>query len=122
MTGIGSSEIKDSMESKTGSRQGPRWLGEARRLCAEHDFTLIELVVVIAILAILMALLLPAFSNAKKQGEKVLCLSNVKQIVFGASCYTADYNGYAVQAILHWDGNLGAHVDVQQVRLCQLDR
>jgi prepilin-type N-terminal cleavage/methylation domain-containing protein/prepilin-type processing-associated H-X9-DG protein len=55
-------------------------------------FTLIELLVVIAIIALLMGILMPALSRARKQGQGVRCLSNLKQIGVAAYLYAQDNN------------------------------
>jgi prepilin-type N-terminal cleavage/methylation domain-containing protein len=57
-------------------------------------FTLIELMVVIAIIAILAALLLPALSKARERVEGISCLNNTRQLVLAWQLYTDDHEGF----------------------------
>jgi len=55
-----------------------------------NGFTLIELLVVIAIIAILMAILMPALKRAREQGQRAVCLGNLKQLQLSWILYADD--------------------------------
>ncbi len=59
-----------------------------------NGFTLIELLVVISIIALLIALLLPALASAREAGRTVQCLSNERQLGIAVAAYVGDNKGW----------------------------
>lgn len=57
-------------------------------------FTLLEMLVVIGIIALLMALLVPAVSRVRAQSQTVACASNLRQLALAANLYANDNDGF----------------------------
>jgi len=57
-------------------------------------FTLIEVLVVVAIIALLIAILLPSLAKAREQGRSAQCLSNQRQIGLAINMYTTANKSY----------------------------
>jgi len=99
------------------------------RAKAKSKFTLTELLIVIAIIAILASMLLPAISNAKTIAKKIQCLGNLKQIGVAQIPYAGDnaswlwHTGYSPSvAYDNWARCLaGGHVYPQSKYITRLD-
>jgi prepilin-type N-terminal cleavage/methylation domain-containing protein/prepilin-type processing-associated H-X9-DG protein len=57
-------------------------------------FTLVELLVVVAILSILLGLLMPTLQRARLAAKKIVCTSNLKQLGIAFLSYTGDCKGH----------------------------
>ncbi|MAE65725.1 MAG: hypothetical protein CMJ18_15760 [Phycisphaeraceae bacterium] len=64
-------------------------------------FTLIELLVVISIIALLIALLLPAIKQTREVARRTACASNMRQALVAANSYGTDFEGY----LPFWDSH-----------------
>ena len=62
----------------------------------KHCFSLIELLVTIAVIAILAGLLLPALNSARAKAHTITCANNLKQLGLAAISYSSDHDGYYV--------------------------
>ena len=69
------------------SKKPSRFFGESR------GFTLTELLVVVAIIALLLALILIGFRKAKLMAKTMSCLSNQRQISLAQASYATDNGG-----------------------------
>lgn len=70
-------------------------IGNTHTCAFNRAFTLVELLTVVAIVALLLALLLPALGQAKEQARVAVCVSNLRQIVTGVASYAADNVGHS---------------------------
>jgi prepilin-type N-terminal cleavage/methylation domain-containing protein/prepilin-type processing-associated H-X9-DG protein len=72
----------------------------------KHGFTLVELLVVIGVIAVLIAILMPALQRAREAAMSIGCESNLRQVTMALILYANSSNGYLPydnQWNLKWD-------------------
>src|SRR5580700_11266476 len=65
----------------------------------ERGFTLLELMIVVAIIAIIAAILVPNFFHARAQAAVSACQSNIRAIATAAELYYSDNQKYPTAGI-----------------------
>ncbi len=84
-------------------------------------FTLIEMLVVVAIIGILTAILLPVFASVREKGRRTACLSNMKQIELAMTAYAQDNEGFFPPLSTtgtDWAGSVFHYVQAKDVFRC----
>ncbi|MCM8537466.1 MAG: type II secretion system GspH family protein [Lentisphaeraceae bacterium] len=82
-------------------------------------FTLVEMLVVIAIIGILLTFLLPSLSSAKKAAKETICISNLSQIYRGILNYSRENNQDVPNPTnfvtnKHWPRNIYPYISGEQ--------
>ena len=99
-----------------------------RPAASRHGFTLVELLVVVAIIALLVSILLPTLGKAKEQARTVMCMSNIRGLGLSFTFYTDENDDWlpagASSSIdeYTWDSILQPYYDVYGLLHCPSDR
>ena len=78
-----------------------------RRSSLTRAFTLIELLVVISIVALLIAILLPALGNARESARNVSCMSNVRQYGIAVHAFATEHESLLPTTRFYYGGTAG---------------
>ncbi len=70
------------------------------RSCKKRGFTLVELMIVIAIIAVLLTLLLPAFKSVRDSARQSQCAQSMRSLHGMAIIYTSEHDGYLPKGLM----------------------
>lgn len=68
-------------------------------------FTIIELLIVVAVIMLLAGMLLPALRSARERARQIQCASNMKQCGYAMASYASDFNGFVILHMYKLPGN-----------------
>jgi len=69
----------------------------------KKGFTLVEIMIVVAIIGLLAAIAIPAFMKARDNARKSACINNLRQVDSGKDQYAIEYGGTNGWAGFMWD-------------------
>jgi len=84
-----------------------------------NSFTLVEMLVVIAIIGILAGILLPVLGSARTRAKETTCINNLKQLITASIGYRQDYGGKRMPGWL--SGLYGDRLKTKGVYQCPMD-
>ena len=84
-------------------------------------FTLVELLVVIAVIALLMSILMPVLRNARDQAMRIICKSREKNIVLGMTVYADNHSNRIPPGAGAWPWDLARDTSRDIVRNMGID-
>lgn len=76
-----------------------------RRKSEQRGFTLVEMMIVVAIIAMLVLILVPNFVRARAQAQTASCMMNLKEIATALELYQADNDRYPTASNQPLDGS-----------------
>lgn len=85
-----------------------------RQTTRHNAFTLVELMIVMAIIALLIALLMPALAKARKSAQYAMCLANNRQIGQYLTFYTTNHKGWLPDYTSAWDSSANGFVKIDR--------
>jgi len=90
----------------------------------KHGFTLVEVLLVIAILGLLAGMLFPAFRRSRAKGRQLGCASNLHQIGVAWACHMADDETSKARPLIGpgWAGELLTYLHSPEIMICPGDR
>ena len=98
-TPLGNLPLATTMES----RNTTSWAPSVRR-----GFSLVDILVSIAVMAVLIGILLPSVSRVRESARRVICQSNMKQVGLGIAMYAEDHGSLIPPSVY------GSHANYEQ--------